>query len=160
MSRQFFSRVSNERAAPQAFLNGRFTCPARDAERIPVTQAETFPDALNPRLVRLLRPLAVQFAQPIACGSAVVVSGVLIETVHARGTVHHYRIIVGDVLWLVPPHWLVPSSRLAVTRAEPVPPNPNEALFAAAFQDLSKQWAAKTDEEIAASMAQHAEAGA
>ena len=75
---------------------------------------------------------------------------------HARGVVHHHRVTVGDVLWLVPPIWLVPSSRLAAARAELLPPDPDEALFATAFRGLTKQWAEKTDGEIIASFGRSA----
>ena len=83
----------------------------------------------------------------------------LVATMHARGTVHHHRVKVGDVLWLVPPIWLVPSSRLAVLRVEPELPDPWVAVFAESFRELGEQWAAKTDDEVSASM-QHSGEGA
>ena len=74
------------------------------------------PAALDARLVRLPRPVVVQFARPVDVGAPVVVDGCLIATMHARGTVHHYRVRVGDVLWLVPPVWLTSSSRKAAAK--------------------------------------------
>ena len=126
--------------------------PTTTDRRLPVAQPESFPDSLNPRLVRFPCPITVQFARPIACGRPFVVSGMLVATMHARGVVHHHRVTVGDVLWLVPPIWLVPSSRLAALRVEPERPDPWVAVFAESFRELGKQWAAKTDEEVAASM--------
>ena len=87
------------------------------ARRLAVSPA--IPASLDAHLVRPLCPLAVQFARPVDVGAPVVLDGVLIATMHARCAVHHHRVRVGDVLWLVPPVWLTSASRKAVAKAAP-----------------------------------------
>jgi hypothetical protein len=69
---------------------------------------------LEARFVRLACPVAVTFAKPVGQGRPELVTGCLLGTMHARGAVHHYRVVVAGVLWLVPPVWLTPASAAAV----------------------------------------------
>ena len=97
------------------------------------------PAALDARLVRLPRPLAVQFARPVDVGAPVVIDGVLIATMHARGIVHHYRVVADGVVWLVPPVWLTSASREAIA-ALPRAPAPDLATrVRAALDELVRE---------------------